>query len=252
MKLNYKLLGEGEPLIIAHGLFGSLDNWMSMAKRLAENFQVYLIDHRNHGKSPHSDEMSYDLMAEDLHEFIEEHELISPSIIGHSMGGKAAMALDNKYPGSLNKLVVIDIGIKEYPPHHQKILAGLNNLDLPSLRSRSQADGRLEEFVEESGVRQFLLKGLYRNKEGTYSLRYNLGTIQERMDNILSELNIEGSETKTLFIRGELSGYLLDEDILGLQKVFKNSDVATIPESGHWVHAEKPNELFDTLSDFLR
>lgn len=251
MKLNYKKLGEGPPLIIIHGLFGSLDNWMTMARSLSEDFEVYLVDQRNHGKSPHSPEMNYELMASDLAAFIEEHELANVNLIGHSMGGKAILTLALQQPELIHKMVVVDIGIKSYPMHHQKIIAGLHALDIPTLKTRKDAEERISEFIEDKGVQYFLLKGLYRNKTGGYGLKFNLESLEENMPHILAEVSGEVSETETLFVRGELSGYILEEDYESIQEQFTNAKIVTIEECGHWIHAEKPNELREHFIDFF-
>jgi len=251
MKLNYKKLGNGQPLIVVHGLFGSLDNWMTMARSLSDRFEIYLVDQRNHGKSPHSDQMSYDLMAADLVEFIEEHQLDNVNLIGHSMGGKAILKLALQNPELINKMAVVDIGIKSYPMHHQKILAGLHALDLPTLESRKQAELRISEFIGEKGVQYFLLKGLYRKQDGSYGLKFNLNSLEENMPLILSEITGKISQTECLFIRGGLSGYIVDEDYDSIKQQFVNAKIETIEDSGHWIHAEKPDELRELFFKFF-
>jgi pimeloyl-ACP methyl ester carboxylesterase len=166
MKLHFRELGEGQPLIILHGLFGFSDNWQTHAKKLADYYRVILVDLRNHGHSPWSEEFSYDLMSEDLNELILENNLLNPIIIGHSMGGKVAMTFAQKHPKSLEKLIIVDMGIKAYPPHHQHILEGIHTLDLTKVTVRSEAEKLLNVFIESEGVRQFLLKNLYWKEKG--------------------------------------------------------------------------------------
>lgn len=251
MKLNFKKIGEGAPLIIVHGLFGSLDNWMTMARQLSQKFTVYLIDQRNHGKSPHSEDMNYELMASDLFEFMKEHNIERSNFIGHSMGGKAIIQLALNHPECIRKMMVIDIGIKKYPMHHQKILAGLNGLDIKTLESRKQAEERIALYIEEKAVQFFLLKGLFRNKDGSYGLKFNLNSLESNMENILTSVTGEISETDSLFVRGELSGYILEEDYANINEQFPYSKIVTIEGAGHWIHAEKPNELKEIILNYF-
>ena len=158
MKLHYRKYGEGQPLIILHGLFGSSDNWQTLGKKFAENFEVYLVDQRNHGHSPKSNEFNYQLLSDDLYKLITDLELENITLIGHSMGGKTVMHFAQEHPLFIKKLIVVDIGPKAYPMHHDIILAGLNSLDLSAIKSRGQADKQLSKFIEDIGVKQFLLK----------------------------------------------------------------------------------------------
>ena len=159
--LHYRVLGKGEPLVILHGLFGSSDNWQSQAKIFAEFYTVYLVDLRNHGHSFWSPAHSYALMAEDLRALTEELNLKNIILLGHSMGAKVAMTFAQQHPGLLDKLILVDMGIKEYPMHHQHILAGIKSLNLSEYASRGEAERVLEVHLENPGVRQFLLKNLY-------------------------------------------------------------------------------------------
>ena len=163
MNLFFRTVGDGPPLIILHGLFGSSDNWLTHAKELGKNHKIYLIDQRNHGASPHADEFTYEMMVQDLLLFIKQHDIIRPDIIGHSMGGKVAMLFAAKYPDQINKLVVVDIAPKFYPVHHNVILEGLKAIPIKEINSRQVADDMLAEYVEIPAVRQFLLKNLKRN-----------------------------------------------------------------------------------------
>ena len=251
MKLNFKNIGEGDPVIILHGLFGSLDNWMTMARKLGDSYNVFLVDQRNHGKSPHSDEMDYTAMAQDLAEFIDDHNIKNPKLIGHSMGGKTIIQYAMMQPEIIDRMIVIDIGFKSYPMHHQKILAGLNNLDLPTLESRSQAEERIAEFIDEKAVQFFLLKGLYRKPEGGYGLKFNLPSLEENMNNILAEINGEPSHVDTLFVRGALSGYIVEDDYEQIALRFLNSKIETVENSGHWIHAEQPEQLKSLILDYF-
>lgn len=258
MELNYKTFGEGQPLVILHGLFGSSDNWLTLGRKLAEQYKVYLVDQRNHGRSPWSNEWDYQLMAEDLLEFIQTHKLDNFILLGHSMGGKTAMNYAARYyPSKIEKLVVVDIAPKSYPIHHDTIVAGLRSLDLSQINSRKEADDQLAKKVEEVGVRQFLLKNLYRPKtEGSdkkFAWRINLPVIGDNLDKMSMGLpdNFE-FDGPTLFIRGLRSNYIKDEDNTLIQQYFPNAVIRSIAEAGHWVHAEKPQVFLETLLEFIQ
>ena len=251
MRLNFKELGEGKPVIIVHGLFGSLDNWMTIGKSIADFFHVYLIDMRNHGRSPHSKSWDYELMAKDLKGFINDHNIKDPAIIGHSMGGKIAMEYALSHEEHLNKMIVVDIGIKEYEPHHQHILKGLSSLDLKKLKSREAADEELSKYITEPGVRQFLLKGLYRKKNRSFGFRFNLSAINQHIKNVGEATKGNPILLPTLFIRGDDSNYILEEDLPELESLFLNSNIETVKNAGHWVHADQPEELLNLILSFL-
>lgn len=253
MKLAYQETGEGEPIIIFHGLFGSSDNWLSIAKELSETYKVYLPDLRNHGDSPHAEEFTYAAMAEDIATFIEQHQIKNPIVVGHSMGGKAAMRFAVEHPKLLKKLVVVDIAPRYYPPHHQVILEGLKAIDIQNLKSRKEADNTLSEYVSELGVRQFLLKNLGRSKGGGYEWKLNLPVIDSKIENVGEALSDDKSFDKpTLFINGTTSNYIKKEDEGMISKIFPNSKIEPIRGAGHWVHAEKPEEFLEVLLSFIR
>lgn len=252
MKLNFVKLGEGSPLIILHGVFGALDNLMSVAKELAEHHTVYLVDQRNHGKSPHSDEFNYEVMAEDLKEFINDNDIERPAILGHSMGGKTAMKFAITHTNMWDKLIVVDISPKAYPVHHQTILKGLKSIDMDKLGSRSDADKKLAQYVDDLGTRQFLLKNLSRSKDG-YSWKLNLKAIDENIEAIGEGLEERlATEKEVLFIRGEKSDYIRNEDYILINQIFPNARIETVEGAGHWVHAEKPKELIELVLSFLK
>jgi esterase len=252
MKLFYREIGEGDPIIILHGVFGSSDNWVTPAKMLADKNKIYLLDQRNHGQSPNSSEFSNSVMAEDLKEFIIEHQINGPVIIGHSMGGKVAMTFAYRYENMLKKIIVVDIAPKYYPPHHQKILEGLNSIDLKNLQSRQDADEQLEKYEQSLGVRQFLLKNLYRNQENEFSWRINLPVIAEKINNVGEPLSEDARiNIPALFIKGANSQYIKrsDEDLI--KRIFSNVEIETIEGAGHWVQAEKPKEFVDAVKKFI-
>jgi pimeloyl-ACP methyl ester carboxylesterase len=252
MKLHHRILGEGEPLFILHGLFGSADNWQTLGKKFAEDYQVYFVDQRNHGRSPHSDEFSYDLMVADFHELVTDLGLSKINIIGHSMGGKTAIGFAAKYPHLVDKMVVADIGHKQYPMHHDQILEGLNSLDLNLLKSRGQADKALAHYIEEIGVRQFLLKNLYWVEKGQLGWRINIPVLSDKIYDIIEEIKFDTIESETLFMRGGRSNYIVEADYPEIERKFPNSEIHTIEESGHWIHAEAPAEFYQNVMDFLR
>jgi len=251
MELNNKIIGSGSPLIILHGLFGSLDNWMTIAKALEETRKIYLLDLRNHGKSPHSDVFDYNAMAEDIEEFTQKHNLDKFDLLGHSMGGKAAIKFALSNPGKVNKLIVVDIGPKFYPVHHALILRGLKSLALANITSRDQADKILAEHIADFGTRQFLLKNLQRNESG-FGWKMNLPAINDNIENVGEDLTGLGIYNHpTLFIRGKNSDYIKDSDFEQITTQFPVSEIKTIENAGHWVHAEQPEKLLEVLSQIL-
>lgn len=247
MKLHYRKLGEGQPMIILHGLFGSSDNWQTLGKKFAENFEVYLVDQRNHGHSPKSEEFDYGLMAGDLHELITDLNLSDIILIGHSMGGKAVMTFAQSYPDLISRLIVVDIGIKSYPMHHDTILTGLNSMDLSIIKSRGQADKHLSDYISDFGVKQFLLKNLYWVEKGQLGWRINIPVLTEQMPNILAPIPEGKVDVVTLFIRGEKSNYILEDDFQSIYDQFPNSEIETIYDAGHWVHAENPFDFYNMI-----
>lgn len=251
MELNYKQFGQGEPIIILHGLFGMLDNWQTVAKKLAEHYTVFIIDQRNHGKSPHDPELDYPTMAEDLKCFMEENWIYKAHLIGHSMGGKTVMQFALEYPDMVDKLVVVDIAPKKYTGGHQTIFDALFSLDLDTLEGRSDAETQLGKKIAEAGVRQFLLKNLSRKKEGGYAWKMNLSAIFEHYEDILDTIEGESADMETLFIKGGKSKYIQDEDRDTITDLFPNSTIQTVDNAGHWVHAEQPEILMDMVLEFL-
>ncbi|WP_432472182.1 alpha/beta fold hydrolase [Amphritea sp. HPY] len=239
MKLNVQILGNGKPLIIMHGLFGTLENWGGQIKALAEHFTVYAVDMRNHGRSPHNDTISYPEMAEDIIQLMDDHCLSSTSIIGHSMGGKAAMQLALNNPQRIDKLIIVDIAPVQYPHHHQDVLRGLNAVDLGTLKSRNDADQQLSLFIPEMAVRQFLLKNLYRDEQKAFAWRMNLPVLEACYDNISAAPEGPAYQAPVLFIKGENSDYLTADYRKPLLKLFPQADYRMIQDAGHWPHAEK-------------
>ncbi len=250
MKLHYRELGEGKPMMILHGLFGYSDNWQSQAKKLAEYYRVILVDLRNHGHSDWSDDFSYDLMAQDVFELCQDLHLEELILVGHSMGGKTAMLFAQQHEELLEKLIVVDMGVKSYPMHHEHILAGIHAVDLPNIKVRREAEEQLSAHIEAEGVKQFLLKNLYWKEKGQLAWRINVAVLEREMPAILGALPEGEVFTPTLFIRGELSNYILDEDVPQIEQYFPDSEIVTIAGSGHWVHAEAPEEFLEALLSF--
>jgi len=251
MELFYREYGSGQPLIILHGLMGSSDNWLPQAKLLSEKYHVYTVDQRNHGQSPHSDAFNYGVLQEDIVGFINEHNLINPILLGHSMGGKAAMNVALAYPDKLDKLIVVDIAPKDYDVRHDYIVNGLKAVPVDAIQSRNEADEALAQHVPDSAVRQFLLKNLMRKPEGGFTWRINLNAIDKNLELIGGGLIQEGQFKKpTLFVRGRRSDYILDEDNAIIKKYFPNATLVTM-DTGHWVQAEKPAGFVEVVLNFL-
>lgn len=252
MKLNFRKYGEGHPLFVLHGVFGSSDNWQTVGKSLSEAFTTYLIDLRNHGNSPHSSEMNYDLMASDLLTLMEDEGLQKIYLLGHSMGGKVAMQFATKYSDKVEKLIVVDIAPKYYPPHHRDIFEGFHSVDLKTLKSRKDADTQMAKKITNPGVRQFILKNLARDEENNFEWKINLSAIEQHIDEIgvgLKENQL--FEKATLFIGGSKSDYITAADHELIQRHFPKAIIEMIEGSGHWVHAEKPKALEQVTMHFL-
>jgi esterase len=252
--LHSRVEGEGKPLLIIHGFLGMSDNWKSFSSLYAaEGFQVHLLDLRNHGKSFHSNEFNYSIMSKDILEYCQLNNLTTVSIIGHSMGGKVAMLFATTYPELVDKLIVADIGPKYYAPHHEDILAGLNAVDFTAKPDRTEVEEILYPFIPDLGTRQFLMKNLYWMEPGQLAFRFNLAVFNAQIETIgeaLPEAN--HFDKPTLFIRGGNSRYILDTDVPEIRKHFPNFELATIPNVGHWLHAENPKLFFDESIKFLK
>lgn len=253
LQLNYKTFGQGPALIILHGLFGSLDNWISLARRFAEEYSVYIIDQRNHGKSPHTDAFSYKLMAEDLHHFMDTHGIYQAHLLGHSMGGKVVMKFASLYPERIDKLLVVDMAPKSYQPHHTRIFEALNGLDLSTISSRKDADAYLFPRIQPASVRQFLLKNLGRTSDNQFHWKFNLKSIFEHYPEILDNIEIDFPfEGKTLFLSGGASDYVLESDREEILAHFPEANFVVLDGVGHWVHAEAPDHFMEKVEAFLK
>lgn len=246
--LFFRREGKGTPVVILHGLFGSSDNFGSIGRTLGAEFDMILVDERDHGRSPHTDRITYPLMAGDVHALVMKLGLKDIVLVGHSMGGKTAMTFAQRWPELLKQLVVIDIGPREYPiGDHAAIIKALGTSDPAGKESRKEMEAHLSQYVPEPGVVQFLMKSLYWEKPGRLAWRFNVPVLERDMDHILAAMGPETVHVPTLFIRGGKSGYILREDLPQLKEQFPDSRVETVPFAGHWVHAQAPDEVMDFI-----
>jgi pimeloyl-ACP methyl ester carboxylesterase len=267
MKLFFRKYGEsGPPLIIVHGLYGSGDNWVTIALELAEKFEVYVVDQRNHGQSPHSETHDYPAMREDLREFMDDQGIERAVFIGHSMGGKTIMSFAVAWPECVASLISVDIAPKTYSnlalasrkaPNHSGMIESLLTLDVQNAESREELDLALRSRIGSDRIRGFLLKNVRRDSAGKFSWRINLEALNNNMDKIFvgidaSDIPIGGiTGFPVLFISGAESDYIQTKDQLLIRSIFPVAEVVTIPGAGHWVHAEQPALLVKTIKYFL-
>ncbi len=267
MKLFYRKYGEGPSIIIIHGLYGASDNWAGIANMLGDHFEVFTIDQRNHGRSPHSPEHSYNLMKNDLLEFMDDHGIQESILLGHSMGGKTVMHFAASYPERVNGLIVVDIAPKSYAStsksgnrsiDHQAIINALQKIDLGQVKTRTEADHQLKNDIASDKVRLFLLKNLHRNKDLSFTWSLNIDSLNKNLLEILEGIDqkrFENGNSVTgfpvLFIRGGNSPYVKDEDIILIKNIFVVADVVTIKDAGHWLHVEQPEQLVQTINEYF-
>jgi len=249
MKLFVQAQGEGFPLIILHGLFGSSDNWQTLAKKFGPHFRVYSIDQRNHGRSPHSEIHSYPAMSADLLDFVQENHISRAFLLGHSMGGKTAMQFAFDHPSMVARLVVVDIAPKEYPSRHDSILDALVGLDPTKYHSRAEIEQALASKIPGAATRQFLMKSLQRTDRG-FTWKINLESINRSYSEMNREISGAPFPQPTLFIYSLSSGYVALEDQPGIRALFPAAQFAGT-NVGHWIHAEAPDEFFRIVLDFL-
>lgn len=253
MTLHSQILGEGQPFVILHGFLGMSDNWKSLGSKFAEaGFQVHLVDQRNHGRSFHDDTFNYEVLAEDLKNYCEDHQLNDIILLGHSMGGKTAMLFATLYPELVSKLLVADISPRFYPVHHDAILNGLSALDFTDIKSRGKADKVLSQYVSEVGTRMFLLKNLYWIEKGQLALRMNLDVLKDNVSEVGEALPMHSKfEKQTLFLRGDKSEYVMTNDEVLIKQHFPLAEIQTISDAGHWLHAENPEDFYETVINFI-
>lgn len=243
----------GPPLVILHGFLGESGNWHTLARTaFAPHFRVYALDARNHGRSPHTDDFSYEAMAEDVRAFLDAEGLDDAFLLGHSMGGKTAMQFALTHPERTQALVVADMAPHAYPPGHDDILEALNGLDPGRLASRQEADDALTAGIPDWRVRQFLLKNLVARKEGGYRWAFNLPVLTARSSEVARGLEAAVPYAgPALFVRGGTSRYVRDQDVPGIERLFPAAQIVTLPETGHWMHAEAPEAFAGLVLDFL-
>lgn len=253
MKLHSNIIGKGSPFLFLHGFLGMGDNWKTLGGQFAKaGYQVHLVDQRNHGKSPHHDDFDYQIMADDIVAYCKQHELSEIVLLGHSMGGKTAMMVAAQNPDLVKKLIVVDIAPKYYPPHHQQILDGLTALEEAHLGSRKEAENLLKEFISNQGIRLFLLKNLERESQDKLRLKLNLSALKTNIEKIGEALPEQHQYAgETLFVKGELSDYITSEDEATIKKHFPKAKITSIPEAGHWVHAENSESFYEAVMNFL-
>ncbi|WP_278352128.1 alpha/beta fold hydrolase [Chryseobacterium gleum] len=253
--LNSKIFGENlttTPLLVFHGLFGMLDNWGSFGKDLGEYLPVHLIDLRNHGRSFHSDSMSHDDLADDIARYMDHYGIQKAHVLGHSLGGKAVMQFAIKYPERVEKLIVVDISPKAYPPHHQGIIKALETVDFNKVTSRNEVEAVLNQYIPERSTVQFLTKNLYWDDNKKLGWRFNLKTLSEKYNEFVSNAVKFGVfEGDTLFIAGAKSNYILPQDEYGIKQQFPKAKIVTVKNAGHWVQAENPVDFANVVKEFL-
>ena len=253
MRLSYRKLGSGKPLFILHGLFGSADNWQTVGKQFAEHFTVYFIDLRNHGQSPHSTEWNYEVMSEDINELMQDEGIDKAILLGHSMGGKVAMQFTVRHPEKVEKLVVVDIGPKKYPVTNQFVIDAIDSFDLSAVKIRKEVDTLLTPFIQDFGTRQFLLKNLYWTEEQKLAWKFNYEVIKQNIKTVgeVTPMPAMPIGIPVLFIKGERSDYIFPGDVKLITSMFPNAKLVVIAGAGHWVHADKPQEFYNVVNEFL-
>ncbi|SDK78210.1 Pimeloyl-ACP methyl ester carboxylesterase [Methylophilus rhizosphaerae] len=248
MQLHYQILGQGQPLVFLHGLFGSGDNWGAIARYFSQHYQVNSVDLRNHGCSPHSDTQTYPEMAGDLLDTLNALGADQIHLLGHSFGGKVAMQFATQYPQRVNKLIVVDMGIRAYADAHTQLIAAMQAVDLSQAQSRGEVDKALAAAIPNLAVRQFLLTNLVKT-EGQLHWRINLPALRANYAHFQAALPAH-YEKPCLFIRGERSDYVRQKDIVEIQQQFPRAEFVSLP-TDHWVHAEQPQLFIQAVEDFL-
>ena len=253
MILHSNIFGEGNPFVILHGFLGMGDNWKTLGRQFSElGFQMHLVDQRNHGRSFHSEDFDYDILAQDLKTYCDTHNLQDIILLGHSMGGKTAMNFATKYPEYVNRLIVADISPRYYPVHHDAILEGLSSLDFSILKKRGDADKALANYVADAGTRMFLLKNLYWVEKGRLGLRINLPVLKAHVSEVGEALSNHSVFSKpTLFLRGDKSEYIGPKDEGIIHRHFTDAEIETISNAGHWLHTENPKDFYDAVVQFI-
>lgn len=258
MKLFFRKYGNGPPLVILHGLYGSSDNWVTIARKISSVFTVYLPDQRNHGQSPHSSDHNFSVLTGDLYELMEDLNIEKFILAGHSMGGKVAVNFALNWPERINSLIIIDISPFRKADinnisyrQHKEILEAVLSIEISDIKSRSQAESNLSEKIKSEKIRAFLLKNLKRNEEGSYEWKMNAQSLLNNLDRIMEEVILPGNLSvpvtgfPVIFIRGENSEYLQSSDLKDIRNVFPSAEMLNVKNAGHWIHAERPDVLED-------
>jgi pimeloyl-ACP methyl ester carboxylesterase len=228
------------------------DNWKTLGNQFSENYEVHLIDQRNHGRSFHSDDFDYELLAEDLYAYIQHYKLEKVLLLGHSMGGKVAMLFAVTYPELVDKLIIADISPKYYEPHHQSILAALNSVNFSLHNTRSKVEEALRIYMKDEGVLQFMLKNVFRKNKQTLAFRFNLHSLTVNNSEVGEALpSFTHFDGPTLFLKGENSNYITSEEIPLINAHFANAKIVTVKNAGHWLHAENPTQFYSEVISFL-
>jgi esterase len=254
MELYSETLGTGPDLVILHGLLGSGDNWRSIGKSLSDHYRVHLLDLPNHGRSPWVEQQSYPVFADAVTDWITSNGIESTALLGHSMGGKVAMQMAlNGPPSTIDKLIVVDIAPRAYPPHHQDIFKALASADPAEFNNRRDVDEALKDGIETAAIRQFILKSLYRDEQGKMAWRFNLNALQDQYESIATEPGFEHTfDGPTLFIKGMNSDYIQSSDQQAIMERFPSATAKIIEGAGHWPHAEKQTAFLKILEKFLK
>ncbi len=246
--LFHRRIGSGQPIVVLHGLFGSCDNWGSIGKELGEQYDVILVDQRDHGRSPHTDRVNYPLMAADVHRLVTQLGLKDIVLVGHSMGAKTAMYFAHRWPELVKHLVSVDMGPREYPLSNQApILEALITSHVAHKSTRKEVEEHLAKYIPEPGIQQFLLKSLYWETPEKLGWRFNVPVIARDIHDILAAAPPETIRVPTLFIRGGQSDYITRADVPAIKEQFPNSRIETVEFAGHWAHAQAPEEVMNMI-----
>lgn len=265
MQLFFQKIGQGQPFIILHGLYGSSDNWITLGRSLADEFSVYLIDQRNHGKSSHTDSNTYEDMAADLHDLVISENLGKIILLGHSMGGKTAMLYAMLYPEEIKALIVADVAPDGYTqtdgnsPHvisHLNIINAMTSVDLANAGSRTAIEDSLKKNIPDTATRMFIMKNILRNHDNSFSWKLNIPALLKALPDIMGPVPLKNASPPltrfpVLFIKGDRSAYITEKNTETIHKLFPNARIVTISNAGHWVHAEQPELFRSALLDFL-
>ncbi|MCG8411652.1 MAG: alpha/beta fold hydrolase [Bacteroidales bacterium] len=259
MDLFFRKFGKGQAFIIIHGLYGCSDNWVNIGKQLSEHFEVFIIDQRNHGQSPHSIEHNYNVLKTDLKEFIDKHSLKNIILLGHSMGGKTAMFFAAEYPQYIDKLIVVDISPRSYNKTkstllaHKIIIKAMYDIDFHNIKSRNEVDLILSKSLPDIRLRKFLLKNIKRSENNELSWKLNIKTLKNELDNIVEGFDKNHTEIKgfpILFIKGAKSDYIKKKDKAFIFKIFPFAQIITIENAGHWIHVEQTDTFIKAIINF--